>query len=69
MISVYDCRPVSIAVEEDLEKAKTYTEENEIMMCLNNAKNKSQTITKDALDKGNNFFDSILSGVRGIFPT
>ena len=69
-ISLHDCIPPekeTEAVEEHLEKAKTYTEENEIMMCLDNAKNECQTITKDALDENNHFFDTILSGSKGDF--
>ena len=69
-ISLHDCKPpekVSRAVEEHLSQAKTYTGENNIMVCLNNAKNKGQTITKNALDKNNHFFDTILSGSKGDF--
>ena len=67
-ISLHDCKPpekVSRAVEDHLSKAKTYADENDIMVCLNNAKNKGQAITKDALDKDNHFFDTILSGSKG----
>ena len=71
-ISLQDCKPpqkekVTEAVEEHLTKAKTYTEEDKIMMCLNNAKNKGQKTTKDALNKTNHFFDTILSGGKGGF--
>ena len=67
-ISLHDCKPPekdTEAVEEHLGKAKTYTDENNIMVCLSNAKNKGQTITKNALDKDNHFFDTILSGSKG----
>ena len=67
-VSLHDCiPPENVSVEEHLEKAKTYTEEHEIMMCLNNVKNECQTITKNALDENNHFFDTILAGSKGDF--
>ena len=71
-ISLHDCKPpqkgtVARAVEGHLAKAQNHTEEDKIMVCLNNAKNKGQKITKDALDGTNHFFDTIVSGSKGDF--
>ena len=58
-IGLDDCKTVHVdGIEECIDKARTFTDEKEITMCLNNA-------TKTVLHRDNHFSDTILSGSKG----
>ena len=66
-IGLDDCETTAIAnVKTYLAQAKMYKDDEEkIMACLNNAKNKGANTAKDSLRGGNHFSDTILSGSKG----